>query len=313
MPHNYLHNHKDFPELIRIVGREMQINRALVEKDYWLMHCLYGLQQLGMTFELKGGTSLSKGFGIIQRFSEDIDIRIEPPQGMAVSTGRNQDKPAHMESRKHFYDWLANTISMNGIHKVERDTEYDDAKYRSGGIRLHYHEATDEKVDLKKGILLEVGFDVVTPNMPKDISSWIYDYAAGKLPVVDNRALAVKCYNPGYTLVEKLHAISKKFRIQQETEKFPINFMRHYYDVYCLLAEPGVQAFIGTDDYHAHKAKRFGSQNQNIAENPAFRLDAPATFSAYEKAYEGSKSLYYRNRPAFSEILNRIKEYADRL
>src|SRR5271154_7211852 len=141
----------------------------------------------------------------------------------------------------------------------------------------------------------------------------MYDYAAGKVPVIDNRALAVKCYNPGYTLVEKLHAISKKFRIQQETEKFPINFMRHYYDVYCLLAEPDVQTFIGSEAYQAHKAKRFGSQNQNIAENPAFRLEALSIFSAYEKAYEGSKSLYYRNRPTFNQILDRIKEYADRL
>ena len=51
------------------------------------MHCLYGLQQLGMTFELKGGTSLSKGFQIIDRFSEDIDIRIEPPPDRHVKTG----------------------------------------------------------------------------------------------------------------------------------------------------------------------------------------------------------------------------------
>ena len=51
----------------------------LVEKDYWIMHCLWGLQAQGFQFELKGGTSLSKGFGVIHRFSEDIDIRIEPP------------------------------------------------------------------------------------------------------------------------------------------------------------------------------------------------------------------------------------------
>ncbi|MEA2882414.1 MAG: hypothetical protein QOH32_1670, partial [Bradyrhizobium sp.] len=42
-------------------------------KDYWIMHSLYGLQKLGLIFELKGGTSLSKGFKIIDRFSEDID------------------------------------------------------------------------------------------------------------------------------------------------------------------------------------------------------------------------------------------------
>ena len=54
------------------------------------MHSLYGLQQLGLTFELKGGTSLSKGYQIIDRFSEDIDIRIEPPPERKVATGRNQ-------------------------------------------------------------------------------------------------------------------------------------------------------------------------------------------------------------------------------
>ena len=53
-----------------------------------------------MTFELKGGTSLSKGFQIIDRFSEDIDIRIEPPAGQNVKTGRNQTKPAHRQSRR---------------------------------------------------------------------------------------------------------------------------------------------------------------------------------------------------------------------
>jgi predicted transcriptional regulator of viral defense system len=61
------------------VAEEKGIAPALVEKDYWITHCLYGLQQLGLKFELKGGTSLSKGYGIIHRFSEDIDIRIEPP------------------------------------------------------------------------------------------------------------------------------------------------------------------------------------------------------------------------------------------
>ena len=72
MPADYLHNHKDFAALIRIVASEKRIDPALVEKDYWIMRGLYGLQQLGLTFELKGGTSLSKGFKIIDRFSEDL-------------------------------------------------------------------------------------------------------------------------------------------------------------------------------------------------------------------------------------------------
>ena len=92
----FLHDRKDFSQLLALVADERGLDPTLVEKDYWIMHCLWGLQTQGLRFELKGGTSLSKGFGVIHRFSEDIDIHIEPPEGMAVKTGRNQDKPAHI-------------------------------------------------------------------------------------------------------------------------------------------------------------------------------------------------------------------------
>ncbi len=86
-------------QLLTLVADERGLDPMLVEKDYWIMHCLWGLQAQGFQFDLKGGTSLSKGFGVIHRFSEDIDIRIEPPDGMEVKAGRNQDKPAHVASR----------------------------------------------------------------------------------------------------------------------------------------------------------------------------------------------------------------------
>jgi hypothetical protein len=47
MPANYLHKHEQFPELIRIVAEQRGIDPALVEKDYWIMHSLYGLQKAG--------------------------------------------------------------------------------------------------------------------------------------------------------------------------------------------------------------------------------------------------------------------------
>ncbi len=315
MPLDFLHNHPEFPELIRIVAQEKSINDpALVEKDYWIMHCLYGLQQLGMQFELKGGTSLSKGYGIIKRFSEDIDIRIEPPADMDVKTGRNQNKPAHVESRRKFYDWLAETIQIDGINSVERDPEFDDDKYRSGGLRLHYESTTSAIADLKEGVLLEVGFDDVTPNMPKNISSWAYDYAAGKVEVIDNRAVGVACYHPGYTLIEKLQAISTKYRKQQESGNFHKNFMRHYYDVYALLDVPEVQQFIGTKEYQEHKQKRFPqADNPNIATNEAFMLSDLRTREAFEKAYMETPRLYFGAQPYFFQILDKIHFWAKRL
>ena len=289
MPVDYLRNHPQFADLIRIVAAEKGIDPALVEKDYWIMQSLYGLQQLGQTFQLKGGTSLSKGHKIIDRFSEDIDILIEPPEGMEVKIGRNQDKPPHIESRRAFYDWLANEkIKIDGITQVERDTAFDDEKLRSGGIRLRYPTKVPALAGLREGVLLEAGFDTVAPNEPKDISSWLYDHAVGKgVAIVDNRAKGVPCYDPRYTFVEKLQTISTKYRKQQEIGESPVEFMRHYYDVYCLLDRPEVQAFVGTDEYKAHKARRFRQgDNQVIAQNEAFLLSDSTTHESDSTTHE---------------------------
>lgn len=315
MPDNgFLHNHSEFSDLIRIVSEQMGIDPALVEKDYWIMHCLYGLQTMGLKFELKGGTSLSKGLSLIHRFSEDIDIRIEPPTELEVKTGRNHDKESHIKSRKNFYDWLASEIIIDGIESVTRDIEFDDEKYRSGGIRLNYKSTTNQIAGLKDGILLELGFDDITPNFPRTISSWAYDFAKNKVGIIDNRAKDVACYHAGYTLVEKLQAISTKFRKQQEDGTMPKNFMRHYYDVYCLLRDKDVLAFIGTDEYKAHKERRFPkADNQNIAENEAFILSNEATFKIYEDAYNSTSALYHKEQPDLSIILKVIKKISENL
>jgi Nucleotidyl transferase AbiEii toxin, Type IV TA system len=314
MSADFLHNHPQFPELIRIVAQQMAIDPALVEKDYWIMHCLYGLQQLGLKFELKGGTSLSKGYQIIDRFSEDIDIRIDPPKNLNVKTGRNQNKPAHIQSRREFYDWLAETIRINGLEKVERDTAFDNKTLMSAGIRLFYKPHIKALEGLKPGVLLELGFDDVTPNTEKDISSWLYDYAADKASIIDNRAKAVACYHPGYTFVEKLQTVSTKFRRQQATKDSSIDFMRHYYDVYSLLRRSEVQAFIGTQEYKAHKTKRFRSgDNPDIAQNQAFILADPETRKAFAKAFAESSALYYADKPTFEQILKEIGTWIDRL
>src|SRR5215831_7858456 len=144
MPRDYLHHHPRFADLIGIVAEEKGIDPALVEKDYWIMHCLYGLQQLGFTFQLKGGTSLSKGHQIISRFSEDIDILIEPPTGRDVKVGKNQNSRAQIKTRTDFYDSLAQTMKIDGISEAERDTAFDDIpNYRSAGIRLKYTSVTE--------------------------------------------------------------------------------------------------------------------------------------------------------------------------
>lgn len=266
-------------------------------------------------FELKGRTSLSKGFKLINRFSEDIDILIHPSGDLPV--GKNQNKPAQAAMRKAFFDSLADTISIPGVTAVVRDTEFDDIPdYRGAGIRLQYQSLNPLPAGLKQGILLEAGFDQVAPNQPCTISSWSYDQALNSriVGLTDNRALAVPCYEPGYTFVEKLQTISTKFRMQQESGEMPANFMRHYYDVYCLLADKSVNDFIGTEAYIAHKAKRFRQADEtDLTKNEAFRLSDTATRKAYAGAYASTAALYYRDSFSFDRILERIAAAAPRL
>src|SRR5690606_33538334 len=231
---SFLHELPDFKDLILVVADQKGIDPSLVEKDYWIMHCLWGLQNQGFQFELKGGTSLSKGFGIIHRFSEDIDIRIEPPDDIKVMTGRNHDRPAHIASRGTYYDLLTERIRIPGIVNIARDSQFDDPKLRSAGIRLFYDTQMPQLAGIKEGILLELGFDDTAPNRPVTISSWALDTAFKHgVSVIDNRAVDVLCYAPTHTFVEKLQTISTKFRQLQASNQFPANFLRHYYDVYC--------------------------------------------------------------------------------
>ena len=318
MPVKYLHDLNDFPDLLRIIEDETGIQAVLIEKDYWLMHALYGLKAQGFNFELKGGTSLSKAYKIIHRFSEDIDIHISPPVNFGINENPKNNKPNNVKARKEFYDWLAKIIKIDGIVSVERDLAFDDPEnYRSGGIRLHYKTFTSAIEGVKEGILLEAGFDTVTPTQSITISSWAYDKAseAESIEIVDNRAMDVSCYHPGYTFVEKLQTITTKFRQEQEAGTQKPNYMRQYYDVYCLLEHPQVLDFIGTSEYKAHKETRFPNKDIEIpiAENEAFLLSNPSLRASFEKRYKSTGALYYKGQPDFEKILARIKEYIDRL
>lgn len=289
----------------------------LVEKDYWLMHCLYGLNQCGIEFDMKGGTSLSKGYGIIERFSEDIDLKVAPTPGLPTKTGQTRD--THIAKRKAFFDQLQSQIVIPGIEAVEVDPDFADDAMRHVGLRLIYPTVFESLPSLKRGILLEIGFDDTEPNEPRTISSWAFDQAetSGFQPgkdVLDNRAINIRCYHPGFTFVEKLQAVSTKYRLERSGQGMPQNFLRHYYDIYALLAVPEVQAFIGTERYHQRKQERFRTQdNLDIRTNEAFFIPDPAVLQVYEQEYARISSIFYGAPPSLHQILARIAENIDRL
>ena len=308
---DFIHNDPEFKELLSIVSSKKGIDITLIEKDYWIMHALFSLQQQGIEFELKGGTSLSKGFGLIHRFSEDIDIHIRTNFGLEIEG--KEDKPKVRAARKEFYDVLAKSLSINGIIEIKRDHDFDDPeKYRSGGIRLYYQSYTPTLEGLKDGILLEAGFDTITPNQPIDISSWIWEHLVSinaSSNYINNTAIGVQCYHPGYTLIEKLQTIIRKYRNKDNPgASDDKNFMRQYYDVYCLLGDSDIQSFIGSSEYLAHKAVRIKGADKQIPlqEHPALLLTETEFRESFKSRYKSTSKLYYKGQPDFEEVLARI-------
>ncbi len=307
----YLHEHSNFKDLIEITSSKQKIHASLVEKDYWIMNVLHHLSKL-FNFQMKGGTSLSKGFQIVDRFSEDIDLQIEPQKNtldFKVYYGKNHDKEFHIESRKKYFEHIKNKLQgkIHGIESTKRDYDFDDAKFRNAGIRLSYQSVCPSLPSVRKGVLLELGFGNVTPNTQKDISSWIFDEANLKT-MKDNRAKDISCYNPEYTFVEKMDAITRKYDQYKKIKKIPQNFLRHYYDLYCLLNQKEIQNFIGTKEYQDYKKENL--KMDSTVDHPAFLLKDSNERKLFEKEYKNQESLYYKGQIDFSEILKKISESA---
>lgn len=216
-----------------------------------------------------------------------------------------------------FFDWLAASIHIDGIVEVIRDHDFDDKNERNGGIRLKYKSYFEQVEGVKEGILLEAGLANITPNEQVDISSWMYDKGAEvKLKVIDNRAMGIVCYHPGYTLVEKLQTIATKFRTEKtnEGQATKVNFMRQYYDVFQLLQQPRILEFIGSEEYYKHKEYWFPEADLAvpIAENEAFSPTGEI-LEGLKGRYKSTAGLYYRGQPDFDEMLAYIKKYLDKL
>jgi len=112
-----------FTALVSATANNIDLDPALVEKDYWVVEALRSTSSpLSMTlrgdqFEItpifKGGTSLSKAFGLIERFSEDIDLLIPIPVSAPMDLS-NQERSHIMDSvRRH----LSTALRIEGERK----------------------------------------------------------------------------------------------------------------------------------------------------------------------------------------------------
>jgi hypothetical protein len=179
-----------------------------------------------VTFLFKGGTSLSRVFGIVDRFSEDVDLLAVFPESATMRARQkvlkqdDTDVTAHLELIK---DDVGVGASTTG---VKRYTTYR-------------YPVTEHDEGLKEGVLLELGSRGGTyPARPHPYRSMVADYAVTELGEPQDTwdeftPFTVNVFAPERTLLEKLAAVHDA-AVRGDTEAL-IKHGRHSYDIDRLL------------------------------------------------------------------------------
>jgi hypothetical protein len=176
---SFVHRLLDFPSLLMAVARETGVETALVEKDYWATHALWALHETGLDIWFKGGTSLSKGFGIIERFSEDLDLMVErghvatlPEVGSWTSLNKGP-----VAERHAFYRALAEAFAIPAV-PVEPDPTRPDRYGRGADYLGRYPGAFVASLlgAMRPSVRFEVDRARVVPFVARPVTSFVPDH-----------------------------------------------------------------------------------------------------------------------------------------
>ena len=302
-------NRQLFADAIQAASETLGIKRHFVEKDYWICRSLQQMVRADDTHRavFKGGTSLTKAYGIGSRFSEDIDIAIANADQM---TG-NQ---------------LKTTIHRTARCMTEGLTEVPKPGVTSKGS--HYYKAffaypalsdvpTTSSVNMGE-LLVEINsFANPYPWQIKRVQSFVteflrqtgngamveqYDLGEIDVPVLD------KCC----TLSEKLVSLIRCSLANRYVEQMNAK-IRHFYDLYYLYQDADCRRYMESDafprDFHMllqHDREQFGKpdgwQSRPLSDSPLVR-DWHNTWHTLQPAYlRKLPDLSYRNIPPSDEI-----------
>lgn len=230
----FVHDDPEFAQLLAIVARDTGIAIALIEKDYWITHSLWALHDLGLELWFKGGTSLSKGFHLIQRFSEDLDLMVQhgTVEGLPPVSNWTSLNKGPVQKRRAFYDALAPALAIPGV-EVHLDPTRQDKHARNADYIGRYPGAFVDHLPptMSPFVRFEIGAARVVPFIERPLSSFVHDHLERQQLMddyLDNRPRRVRCVHPCVTLFEKLDALTRRYP-REPVE--PDSFVRHYEDM----------------------------------------------------------------------------------
>ena len=217
----YFHNEKDlFKDVISIVAERTGFSMDIIEKDYYVTMILKILSKSKYKVVFKGGTSLSKAYNAISRFSEDIDITFQE------HLGENRRKRLKYEILKPIENEL--NIIIGNFNQIESDKDYNHYDYYYKSVCDNMLQGLPTYVKLETALM-----SYAFPVEEKNISNYIYDV------LNDSEKELIKQYDLypfemcvqtlERTFVDKLFAICDYYLLNK-----PHRNSRHLYDIYMI-------------------------------------------------------------------------------
>ena len=315
-----------------------------IEKDFWVcwtLHALFNeLEAGGPRLLFKGGTSLSKGYGLIDRFSEDIDITVfREDIGQAATVEElealsGKKRTARLEAIKmacqvyihgpvleQLRGLLQQTLKTAGLSanraRVEPDSDDPDRQ----SLLLWYPTATAEgNAYIRRAIKIESGAkSALDPHAPVVVKPYIAD----DLPGLDLGVSNVTTVDPSRTFWDKvviLHGLRRWWDRRGELKGGGQRVSRHYYDVYRLLvSEIGQRATNDTamaEDCVRHARMFFNRPDLDLATavHGTFALTPhDGMLSDLRRDYEAMSGMIFGSIPKIDEVVAAISELERRL
>ena len=215
--------HKDreiFEDILLRVSSEYDIDAAIIEKDYYVTLLLKNIAGLVPDIIFKGGTSLSKCYRLIERFSEDIDLSIfeevKPPESK-----RRRLKEGILKA----IETSELTLENSGDIRSRRDFNRYIIAYPS----VFTSSAVKSKLIVETAV-----FTGIYPTEVKDVGNYIFDFLSknNALGFVDTdtiRPFPIKVQKPERTFVDKVFALCDYHLVASHEQH-----SRHIYDIYRL-------------------------------------------------------------------------------
>lgn len=242
-----LFEHPDFAQAIIRAAEHFRprgLRESIIEKDYFVTESLRIIEQAaGSKVIFKGGTSLSKGWNLIQRFSEDIDIFLDPT-AFEPPLGK---KAIDRELKK-----LRQAIEGHPALKfVEKESQTIGGFGRND--RFEYVQQFAGTGDIRNRVFVEAG--TASGKEPTDrvmLQSYVGQFlqeAGVSLGAEDEGPFEMRLLHFRRTFVEKMFAIHAKVDAFKKTGREIGGYARHYYDLFCLAVRPEVIAMLRSEEY----------------------------------------------------------------